>query len=156
MLAALAGLGIEGREEVPGRAPGGARWEADVLFAVEGRAIAIELQRSYQNLRDYVRRQERYAASGVECYWLVRQEAFTTLAKATWQVRVKRDLGGRISQGCGLGTGMLPELPVAILTEATDAQRVNFGLSKSATVSAWLSGVVSKGYQFREGCWSLG
>ncbi|WP_162097067.1 hypothetical protein [Burkholderia multivorans] len=31
----------------------------------------IELQRSYQHLRDFIRRQEQYTASGVECYWLV-------------------------------------------------------------------------------------
>jgi competence CoiA-like predicted nuclease len=60
VLAALNGLGIEGREEVSGRSSTGDKWEADTLFLADGRTIVVELQRSYQHLRDYIRRQERY------------------------------------------------------------------------------------------------
>lgn len=93
ILAALDGMGIVGNEEVPGTSPGGDRWEADVLFSAAGRTIVIELQRSYQHLRDFIRRQERYTASGVECYWLVRHETFLTLGKSTRRVLLKRDYG---------------------------------------------------------------
>ena len=154
VLAALVDLGIAAREEAPGQAPGGGKWEADVLFNVAGRVVAIELQRSYQHLRDFMRRQERYAASGVACYWLVRKEGFLTLAKATGRLRVKRDFGGTFPSE-GIGTGMLPELPVAML-HTDEAQRVDFGMLKSATVPAWLHGVVNGAFQFRAGCWNLG
>lgn len=92
-MAALNCMGIEGREEVQGRSPSGAQWEADVFFSVGSRTVAIELQRSYQHLRELKRRQERYIASAVECYWLVRRETFITLAKTTSRELLKRDFG---------------------------------------------------------------
>jgi hypothetical protein len=98
-------MGIMGREEVPGSSSSGGKWEADVLFSVHGRTIVIELQRSYQHLRDFIRRQERYAASSVECYWLVRAEAFITLGKATTRLLLKRDYGNVFPPG-GIGTGV--------------------------------------------------
>jgi len=154
VLAALQSMGITGREEAPGQAPGGAKWEADVLFSVQGRTIAVELQRSYQHLRDYIRRQERYAASSVECYWLVRKEAYFTLSKATSQLRLKRDFGNVFPAG-GMGAGMLPELPVSML-EAADAHVVHFGAFKTATVAGWLGGIINGNYQYRAGSWNMG
>lgn len=153
VLSGLQALGIEGRDEVPGKSPSGQKWEADVLFTVPGRTIAIELQRSYQHLRDFIRRQERYAASGVESYWLVRRETFFTLGKATSRLLLKREFGNVFPPG-GIGTGMLQELPVAILdTESTVT--VQFGGSKTAPVHIWLAGLLSGDYQYRGGSWNL-
>lgn len=154
VLAALDGMGIAGSEEVPGRSSSGDKWEADVLFSVPGRTIVIELQRSYQHLRDFTRRQERYTASTVECYWLVRHETFLTLSKATSRLLLKRDFGNKFPPG-GIGTGMLPELPVAML-ETEEAQRVLFGDFKTATISTWLAGILNGTYQYRGGSWNLG
>ncbi|MCK4140012.1 hypothetical protein HFK85_21945 [Ralstonia pseudosolanacearum] len=154
VLAALSAMGIEGSEEAPGRSPRGEKWEADVLFTVAERAIAIELQRSYQHLREYTRRQERYAASGVECYWLVRKEAYFTLAKATARHLLQRDFGGVFPPG-GIGTGMLPELPAAML-DTESPQAINFGGLKTATVQGWLAGLLDGTYQYRGGSWNLG
>jgi competence protein CoiA len=81
VMAALDGKGIVGSEEVPGRSSSGDKREADVLFSVPGRTIVIELQRSYQHLRDFIPRQERYTASAVEYYWLVCEENFRTLGR---------------------------------------------------------------------------
>lgn len=154
VLAALNGMGIVGSEEVPGRSSSGDQWEADVLFSVPGRTIVIELQRSYQHLRDFTRRQERYTASAVECYWLVRKENFLTLGKATSRLLLKRDFGNEFPQG-GIGTGMLPELPVAML-DTEGSQLVLFGGLKTATVSTWLAGILNGTYQYRGGSWNLG
>lgn len=154
VLAALAGMGIEGRDEVPGCSPLGDKWEADVLFSVPGRTIVIELQRSYQHLRDFTRRQERYAASGAECYWLVRPETFMTLGKATSRLLLKRDFGN-VFPSEGIGTGMLPELPVAVL-DTEGKQLVQFGGFKTATVPVWLAGILDGAYQYRGGSWNLG
>jgi competence protein CoiA len=153
VLAALNDMGIKGREEVPGRSPSGDRWEADVLFSVAGRTIVIELQRSYQHLRDFTRRQERYLASAVECYWLVRKETFITLSKGTSRLLLKRNFGN-VFPLAGIGTGMLPELPVAMLNTEGE-QLVHFGGFKAATVPAWLAGILDSSYQYRGGSWNL-
>lgn len=153
VLASLSALGIEGREEIPGQSPSGDKWEADVLFSSGGRTIVIELQRSYQHFRDFTRRQERYTASAVECYWLVRKETFITLGKATSRLLLKRDFGN-VFPTSGIGTGMLPELPVAML-DTEGEQRVLFGGLKYATVQKWLEGILNGAYQYRGGSWNL-
>ncbi|MFK4705852.1 competence protein CoiA [Roseateles asaccharophilus] len=157
VLAGLSSLGWHGTEEAPGSSPSGDKWEADVLFTVRERQIAIELQRSYQHLRDFRRRQERYAASGVDCFWLVRAETFRTLAKSAMQLRRKRDFGGAWPGPGILGTGMLPELPVAMLAGCQDEPpAVHFGSQKTASVPEWLDGIVNNKFQFRCGSWNLG
>jgi competence protein CoiA len=153
VLAGLNRMGIEGYEEAPGSSPSGDKWEADVLFSVPGRTIAVELQRSYQHLRDFTRRQERYTASALECYWLVRTETFRTLAKATSRLLLKRDFRN-VFPDDGIGTGMLPELPVAML-DTEGAQLVLFGGLKTATVPEWLAGVLNGTFQYRSGSWNL-
>lgn len=154
VLAALGGLGISGSDEAPGQSPSGEKWEADVLFSTGGRSIAIELQRSYQHLRDFIRRQDRYAESGVECYWLVRREVFATLSKSTARLLLQRDFGGVFPPG-GIGTGMLPELPVAMLLDEGE-QHVCFGLGRAAGLRAWLTGIINGTYQYHDGSWNLG
>lgn len=154
LLAALVGLGIEGREEVTGQSPTGPTWKADVLFVFQGRTIAVELQRSYQHLRDFIRRQERYAESNVECYWLTRKEQFITLTKATSRLHLKRYYAN-VFPPAGIGTGSLPELPVSMLDSEND-QLIHFGGMKSATVPSWLAGILNRTYQYREGSWNLG
>ncbi|HBP6526445.1 TPA: hypothetical protein L6A81_12465 [Pseudomonas aeruginosa] len=67
------------------------RWKADIYFEFEGRKIAIELQRSYQHLRDFEARQAKYARHNVECYWLVRQEVGHTLMKAITSKRWREE-----------------------------------------------------------------
>jgi hypothetical protein len=46
-------------------------WVADVLVEKDGRRIALEVQWSRQDAEEFSRRQERYAAHGVECFWYV-------------------------------------------------------------------------------------
>ncbi len=153
VLAALNRLGIDGQEEVPGQSKNNEKWEADVLFEVHNRVIAIELQRSYQHLRDYIHRQERYKASNVECYWLVRKEMFSTLSKATSRLLLKRDFDN-VFPDAGIGTGMLPELPVAIL-DTENALQVLFGALKTASLQTWINGILDGSYQYRGGSWNL-
>lgn len=154
VLAALAGMGIECSAEVSGRSPSGDKWKADLHFSVPGRTIVIELQRSYQHLRDFTRRQERYAASGAECYWLVRTETFMTLSKATSRLLLTRNFGNVFPSG-GIGSGMLPEFPVAML-DTEGEQLVQFGGFKTASVPVWLAGILDGAYQYRGGYWNLG
>lgn len=90
LIGALRPFGVAPRTEVPG-GTGRDRWKADVYFEVHGRKIAIELQRSYQHLRDFEARQARYARHGVECYWLVRWEVGRTLMDAIMKKRWRED-----------------------------------------------------------------
>jgi competence protein CoiA len=154
VLAALAKLEIPARDEVPGKSPSGEAWQADVLFTIQGRTIAIELQKSYQHLRDFIRRQERYSWSGVECYWLTRHEQFITIGKATSRLLLKREYNNVWPDG-GIGTGSLPELPVAML-ETENRQLVQFGLGKAASVPEWLNGIINRQYKYHQGSWNLG
>lgn len=101
-----------------------------------------------------MRRQEQYSVSDVECYWLVRVETFRTLSKATSPQLLKRDFSNVFPPG-GIGTGMLPELPVAML-DIEGEQSVQFGGLKVATVPRWLTGILDGTYQYREGSWNLG
>ena len=86
IVGALNLYGVNPRLEVSGGS-GKDRWKADVYFEVGDRKIAIELQLSFQHLRDFVRRQERYERYGVECYWLVRDEVAKPLGKSILRKR---------------------------------------------------------------------
>lgn len=76
-----------------------------------------------------------------------------TLGKATSRLLLKRDFGN-VFPPSGIGTGMLPELPVAML-DTEGEQLVQFGGFKSATVPVWLSGILNGAYQYRGGSWNL-
>lgn len=58
--------------EKPGISPSGEPWVADVLCEKGTTKVAVEVQWSYQNREDFVRRQRRYAASGIRAAWLYR------------------------------------------------------------------------------------
>lgn len=61
-------LGFNADTEVPSPSRS---WIADVLVQRPGkRPLAIEIQWSYQNEDEYIRRTQRYADSGVDCLWL--------------------------------------------------------------------------------------
>lgn len=45
-------------------------WIADVLIEKDGRRIAVEIQWSRQTGTDFLRRQMRYEAADIECFWL--------------------------------------------------------------------------------------
>lgn len=64
----LEDLGCRASVEMPGSGDAG-RWQADVWGERNGVRLAVEIQRSYQSLRDYRKRQERYREAGVKSLW---------------------------------------------------------------------------------------
>ena len=136
MLEALASLGVEARADVGGTTPDGTKWKADVLFAAGSRTVAVQLQRGYQPLREFRRRQARFSACGIECFWLFRREPYETLLANLAHTR---------------GAHALPELPVALM----EALSVETRGSASVTVTRWLRAVVDGSFRFREGDWRL-
>jgi len=123
---ALKLLGLNPRSEVPGGTAKD-RWKADVYFEVGDRKIAIELQRSYQHLRDFIRRQERYARSGVECYWLVRYEVGRTLGKAIMTKRYRGEFNSVVPPH-GHMINTCPEFYFGMLIPEKDPNVVTPGL----------------------------
>lgn len=117
------------RTEVTGGV-GRDRWRADVYFEVGERKIAIEFQRSYQHLREFVARQHRYARSGVECYWLVRREVGMTLLDAIMRKRWKEDFNKTMPPP-GHMMNTTPDFFVGILTPGEHATVVSPGLKLS-------------------------
>lgn len=123
---ALRLFGMNPRAEVTG-GDGKDRWRADVYFEIDGRNIAIELQRSYQHLREFVARQHRYARAGVECYWLVRHEVGMTLLNAIMKKRWLEDFN-RCMPPPGHMMNTTPDFFVGILTPGEHATVVSPGL----------------------------
>lgn len=94
--------------------PGSDGWRADVWIDVPGRPVALELQHSYQHLRDYHKRQLRYAASGVNCFWLVMDKPYATLTNACMKHRWREELGRPKSWPASQGI-LLSNLPAFTL-----------------------------------------
>jgi len=134
----IASLGHRGARRGARANDGRREVEADVLFSHNGRTIAIELQRSYQHLRDFTRRQERYKASGVEWYWLVRLETFRTPVNATGSLLLKRDYGNKWPED-GIGTGSLPELPVECWTPIAKAKSILAVCNRRQCRRGWMA-----------------
>jgi hypothetical protein len=70
IIAAATALGWNARAEVPAD---NRSWIADVLAERDGRRVAFEVQLSGQVEGGYQHRQARYAAEGIECYWLTKR-----------------------------------------------------------------------------------
>lgn len=56
--------------EQEGETPDGEKWVADVYCAKGNAKLAFEVQWSYQNKDEFIRRQKKYIASGVRGAWL--------------------------------------------------------------------------------------
>lgn len=145
--------GLSPGSEVPGRS-GAEKWCADTWVQFEGRTIAIELQRSYQSLTEFRRRQARYVAGGVECYWLTRPEVFTTLAKSCAQYRMRTEFGNKFPVA-GYLWPLLAELPVWSL-EVGDEPRVYGAKKTTASVNEFLKAVLQRRCRWDDGVWLIG
>lgn len=149
-------LGVQGINaflEYSGGSDGG-NWKADVYFENSDRKIAIEIQKSYQHLREYFKRQKRYALSGVEAYWLLYQPRYITLIKSLGKYKLKNEYGGKFPPE-GYIAPCVPELPLAfyqISDEVTSVKGARFNCS----LKEWLEGILTSNFIYERGFWKLG
>lgn len=121
--------------EVVGATPAGEQWKADVLAWKNDAKVAVEIQWSSQTNEETLRRQQRYAESGVRCLWLLRQRGFP----------ITRDLpAARIAGTPEAGlSAFVPKgsreqcLPIEDFLDAAFGRRLRFGfpLGVAARVS---------------------
>lgn len=146
----LLSLGIEPKFEEPGRSAISA-WKADVFFVVEERQIVIEVQHSYQHLRDYLSRQERYVQSGVDAYWLLYLPRYMTLSKSLLKHRIKTEFSGELLHGT---LQCVPELPIACF-DPSDEHGMVKGVKLRATLKDWLKSLISNEFKYDTGAWTI-
>ena len=139
--------GWDAGTEVAGTTPEGEQWKADVLAHRGKHKVAIEIQWSPQTNEETVRRQYRYAQSGVRCLWLLRQTRIPcdlTLPAAGIGGDARQGLVARVPTGYGEQQVSMEEF-----LDAAFSRRLRFGvpLGASARVSI-LTGNVD--------CWHCG
>jgi competence protein CoiA len=152
IVANLAILGLECQEEMVSKNKT-APWKADTYFEIEGRRIVIELQRSYQHLNHFLRRQQRYLDAGVESYWLLRHENFLSLMKASGKHRLKWEFGGKFPAE-GSISPCIRELPVAYL-ETGDAPVVKGVNCFQVALGDWLMALIERRFRWDNGIWMI-
>ena len=129
--------------EVSGASPSGERWTADVLASRGRHKVAVEIQWSRQTNEETLRRQERYAQSGVRCLWLFRHGGFPTDQSLPAACVV-----GDAQQGFSAQLGCAA-LPIESFLDAAFGRRLCFGLPVGCAALT----TIHVGYLF---CWACG
>lgn len=132
-IAAARAAGWSADAEVSGVTPDGEPWRADVLATRGKRRVAVEVQWSGQADDETVRRQARYAASGVRALWLFRRPGFAVDPEVP-AVRVRGTLAAGLS---------ILDLPAAEFLAAVFDRRLRFGIPDGATASISVTGAVA-------------
>lgn len=142
-------LGYPATLEQPG-STGDQRWCADVWLDLPDGPVAVELQHSYQHLRTYLERQQRYQNGGVRCLWLLMRERYMTLGKATLKKRFVEEFGRKWPDGEGQ---CLLELPMAMLD--LDSSPFVRGVRLQAPLPNVLKAFVEGSLAWQAGAWVL-
>lgn len=115
--------------------PTGKRWIADVLLERDGRRVAVEVQWSPQSHDAYIRRQDIYAASGVEVVWMHRTKKLRPSARV---------MEGRVNETAEGGYEVFLEgypgqtLPAGDFVRAALNGSLNFGFSSSDPINVYV------------------
>lgn len=147
---ALSTLGVNAELEVSSENK--RRWQADVFFVHQGINFAIEIQRSYQHLDEYLQRQKRYEDDKVKAFWLLHPERYKTVTLAMAKLRIKTEFGGKQPKGGGVFP-CLPSIPIACAEGEPIAIR-GAGLFKSS-MENWLAAIVDSRFYWENGKWLI-
>jgi hypothetical protein len=146
---------IQAKDEVSCVSESG-KWKADVYFEHSDRAVVFEAQHSYQHLRDYFRRQERYKESAVECYWILYKPRFLTVTKSIAKHRLKEEFGNKFPKDkeIGAGLGQISSLPI-VWFEPDVARPVKAPGGFSTDVDLWIDSVLDGSFRYFSGGWRI-
>lgn len=129
------------------------KWKADILFEYDARKIAIEVQHSYQHLREYLRRQKTYSKFVIEAYWLLFPPRYATLALALGKYRIKNEFGGKLPIG-GIFP-CIPELPIAYYDISEEQCMIKGAGQFQATLREWILSIISQKFRHEAGAWII-
>ena len=149
---ALEDLGCKASMEFPGSGNAG-RWQANVWGERNGVKLAVEIQRSYQSLSDYRKRQQRYHSEGIKALWLLRTERYETLITSMAKDRLRTEFGGKFPPSGHFGP-CVSDLPVAIL-ELDPVPAVKGAGFFVATLPSLLEAVLSQRFLCIDGLWCI-
>lgn len=131
-------------------APGEPRWRADLWIDAGGAPFVVELQRSYQHLRDYFARQQRYADAGLRCLWLLMKPRYFTLIKAMVKHRQRHDFHGQRDWPADQGS-CVRGVPVGMLD--LESTPTVYGPLLRAPLSDVLAAFAAERFEWRDGRW---
>ena len=146
---------IQAKDEVTGGL-GSEKWKADVYFEYSSRKIAFEVQHSYQHLRDYFKRQERYLKSNVECYWILYKPRFLTVTKSIAKYRLKEEFGNVSPIGfeVGRGLGQISSLPI-VWFEPENEYSIKAPGFFSVDTNLWVESILNRSFSYSCGGWKI-
>ncbi|MET2523263.1 competence protein CoiA [Ralstonia pseudosolanacearum] len=148
----LEDLGCRASVEEPGAGKAGC-WKADVWGERGSVKLAVEIQRSYQSLRDYRDRQERYRVAGVSALWLMREDRYKTLTKSMSKERLRVEFGGKFPPSGHFGP-CLADVPIARL-ELEPQPRVTGAGFFSANIPQLLEAALTGRFLCIDGLWCI-
>ncbi len=154
VLDSFASLGLAGASEVRGGHPGD-EWIADTFLEIGDRRIAIELQRSYQTVDEYIARQERYSRHNVDCFWLTRRQNLSAISKVTGRLRMKNEWEGKFPPGQKSFAPLISKFPVSVLTLGESPKIWHVGNTEDS-IEDWLRAVIEGRYVYDNGRWAIG
>lgn len=151
----LVSKSIDARYEVLG-GEANERWKADIFFEFSNRKIVFEIQHSYQHLRDYFKRQERYMKSNVECYWVLFKPRFLTVSKSIAKFRIKEEFGNTFPKDEKIASGVnqISTLPIVWL-EPEEKEHIKAPGFFSADCSSWIDSVLSGRFSYAVEGWKI-
>jgi competence protein CoiA len=147
-------IGCQATVDEPGMGPRG-RWQADAWGERGDIRIAVEIQRSYQHLRDYQTRQQKYQQAGIRSVWLLRSDRYVTLVNSMRKERHREEFGGKWPYERHEGP-CLPDIPVARLEldETGDAKVTGASFFES-TLPQMLEAVIAGRFLWTQGLWCI-
>lgn len=146
-------LGLEGVHEFSGGS-GKDRWRADVMLTSPTGPVAVEIQRSHQHIRDFVRRTERYTRHGIRCVWIVRFDQFQSLVKRIFNQRYRAEVHHKRSLEEHETLVAMPDFFYASLS--TNEGNTKIGIPRGVfTLDEYISAVSDNRFVFNGDRWVI-
>jgi competence protein CoiA len=146
-------MGISADLERPAECAAG-KLKSDVYFEADQRRIAVEVKHSYQHLTEYLKRQERYSAHGIDNYWLLYKPRYLTVVKSIAWHRLRKEYGGKVPPD-GRIPSCLRDLPLAFFEPETDGGVVIGAGGLRVAMAGWLRSLIGRSFVCKDGAWRI-